>query len=422
VPQGYKQRMNELENSEFIKKVADTLEIMEKEFELSTEDFPWEDYEEGEANVSIHEDDKIHLSLPRSDDSYNLKYCDLFPLLDELKSAKLIDNAECITKNRYLIRVQPVFSETQSDFYSAMEHIESQDGGAFIMEHTDSGITYKCRIIDGFTVFGVMVAVSGNYDKYFPPVSSDDIFVEIESTANGLSLEIFRAIFKSYVFELSSSLSFDITMSPRPELVHYDEDTPKKKYIEKFRPLLSGKGLSEPLNLYNKAIESTSPDIAILYFAKVIEFVSQTVIRIQLTEKIRTKLLSQRALDPDAEYIKELGRLYEDNKIYNKDKDAIKLAITTCCEATELAPIVPKCLGNKWNAQMEKSNTEKALQELAYCIASTRNSIAHAKANYEQTGSEVPEEEFDQLSKCMRLCSQQVIRWYASRHESQRIW
>lgn len=368
--------MNDVENSEFIKQVSNTLEIMEKDFELSTEDFTWDDYEEGDANVSLHEDDEIYLRLPRSDDGFNLKYRDLFPLLEELKSAKLIDNAECITKNRYLIRVQPVFSETQSDFYSAMEHIESQDEGAFILAHIDNGVTYKCRIIDGFTVFGVMVAASGNYDKYFPPVSSDDIFVEIESTADGLRLEEFREIFRSYVFELSSSLSFDIVKSPRPELLHYDEDAPKKRYIEKFRPLLSGKGLSEPLNLYNKAIESQSPDIEILYFSKVIEFVSQTVTRIQLTEKIRAKLLSQRALDPDAEYIKELGQLYEDNKIYNKDKDAIKLVISTCCEATELASAVPRCLVNKWNAQMEKGNTEKALQELAYCIASTRNSIA----------------------------------------------
>ncbi len=413
--------MSEMEGSSFTKQIAVALEALENEFHLSTEDFSWGDYEENDNGVSIDESTDICLYLPRDEDGYSIKYCNLPELLEELRSAKLIDNVECITKSKYLIRVDPVFSETSSDFYSAMEHIGSQERGAFIMEQFDNGVNYRCQIVDGFTAFGVMVAVSGNYDKYIPPVSHDDIFVQIEFSNNVVNIEKARQLYKSYVFELSSSLSFDIAVSPRPELEPYDEEVSKKKYIEKFRPLLSGKGLSEPLDLYNKAIESPTPDIAILYFAKVIEYVSQTVIRIKLTEKVRSKLLSKRALDPGAEYIKELGQLYDDNKIYRKDRDAIKLAIVTCCDATELNTAIPQCVYSKWNTHIKSGNYDKALQELAYCVASTRNYIAHAKSNYESTGGEAPEEEFAQLSRCMKICSQQVIRWYAGRHESQRI-
>lgn len=409
-------------NSEFTENIANVLECLEKEFELSTEDFSWSAFQEGDSGCRLSEDYMISLGLPRCEYDISIKCSQLPDLLAECRSAKLIDNAECITNRRYLAIVQPVFAETQADFYNAMEHIESQDGGAFIITHREGQNTHVCKLVEGFTPFGVMVAASGNYDKYFPPVSSDDIFVEITSTDEGITLEKYRDLFRAYSFELSSSLSFDIAISSRPNIDYYEEDSPKKEYSEKFRPLLSGKGISEPLDLYVKAIESPSPDIAILYFTKILEFVSQTVIRIQLTGRIRTKLLTQRALDPDAEFIRELGQLFDDNKVYKKDRDALKITIATCCEAMELQKVVPKCVLSKWDGHLSNGNAKMALEDLAFCIASTRNGIAHAKSNYESTGREAPEEEYEQLAKCMKICAQQVIRWYASRHESQRLW
>lgn len=407
---------------DFTRQVIDVLEELEEKFNLSNEEFHREDFKKGDENIYIDRDDEVHLYLPRSEEAGCIKCNELSTLLEELRSAKLIDNVECITKSKYIIRIQPVYNEAHSDFYSALEHIESQHNGAFIIEDNNGEERVRCRIVGGFTAFGVMVALEGSYDKYFPPVLHEDVFVEIEFFGGIVEIEKARQLFKSYVFELSSSLSFDIAASPRPEFVPYDEDAPIKTYVEKFRPLLTGNGLSEPLELYIKAINSPSPDIAILYFTKIIEFVSQTVIRITLTEKIRSKLLSSRALDPDAEYIKELGQLYDDNKVYKKDRDAIKIAISTCCDVTELDFVIPQCVSSKWKFQISNNNPDKALQELAYCVASTRNSIAHAKANYEQTGGEAPEEEFEQLSKCLKLCSQQAVRWYAGRHEIQRLW
>lgn len=412
-----------MESSEkFTKSIADVLERLESEFELSTDDFSWQDYKEGKVESHFSKNDIVSLGLPRCDFDISVQCSQLPELLEEYRSAKLIENAECVTNRRYLAMVQPIFAETQSDFHNSMEHIESQEGGAFVVRHTEGQHTHTCRIIEGFTVFGVMVAASGNYDKYFPPVSSGDIFVEVTSTDEMITLEKYRELFRAYSFELSSSLSFDIAKCSRPDIEFYEEETPKKEYAETFRPLMLGKGLSEPLDLYVKAIESPSPDIAILYFTKIIEFVSQTVIRIQLNERIRTKLLTQRALDPDAEFIKELGQLYEDNKVYKKDRDAIKITISTCCEPMELQKAVPKCVLSKWNGHISNGNADKALQDLSFCIASTRNSIAHAKANYESTGGEAPEEDYDQLAKCMRICAQQAIRWYSGRHESQRLW
>lgn len=404
------------------RRVASALESLETDFNLSTQDFPWGDFKENLEGVSIDIDDDISLNLPRNEDCYFIKYRDIFHLLEELRSAKLIDNLECITKNRYLIRVHPVFSETQSDFHNAMDHIESDEGGAFVIEQFISESKFKCRVVDGFTVFGVMVSVAGNYDKYFPPVSHDDIFVEIQFSDILDNIDKARKLLKSYIFELSSSLGFDIAASPRPDFEPFRNETSESRDSLKFRPLLFGKGISEPLDLYIRAIESLSSDIKILYFLKSLEFISQTVIRINLTEKARSKLLSKRALDPDAEYIRELGEIYENNKIYKKDRDAIKLTLATCCDATELTTLIPGSFYPEWEKFITAGNPDKALHALAYRVTSTRNYIAHAKANYELTGGEISEEEFDQLSSCLKLCVQQAIRWYAGRRETQRIW
>lgn len=67
--------------------------------------------------------------------------------------------------------------------------------------------------------------------------------------------------------------------------------------------------MSEVLGLYNKAIAADDLDIKILYFSKVIEYVSQTVIRINATEAIRRKLHTKNALNPDSRFIWVTTRL-----------------------------------------------------------------------------------------------------------------
>ncbi|MCV6622200.1 MAG: hypothetical protein OIF51_10675 [Cellvibrionaceae bacterium] len=414
----------------FIKNTEKSLAVLENEYCLSTEHFSpekiEEDFEDGDSEqevISAWLNETVTLYLPRCEYDYDIEVKDLEAYIDELKSAKLIDNVECYTKKRFLVRVHPVYSDNASEFYSAMNHIENKLDGAFLTTIQVSGIDCKCRITSGATIFGVIVASNGSYDKYFPPVTPDDIFIEIEYSDKQIDLELARNIYKSFIFELSASIGLDFSISPRPEIIDDDEDDhAEDEFPDKVRPLIIGKGLSEPLDLYNKAIESPSDDISILYFAKVIEFVSQTVIKIQLIDKVRTKLLSRRALNPEADFITELEKVYESNKVYRKDREALKVTIATCCDASELTELIPGKIKKQWMTNLRKNNEEHALSELAASIVSTRNSIAHAKANYDPTGSEIPVSDYESLAKCMKVCAQQAIRWYSGRHEAQRIY
>ncbi|CAA9533410.1 MAG: hypothetical protein AVDCRST_MAG05-4628 [uncultured Rubrobacteraceae bacterium] len=155
----------------------------------------------------------------------------------------------------------------------------------------------------------------------------------------------------------------------------------------------------------------------------IVEYVSQTVIRMQSTETIRAKLLSPRSLNPDADYVAELQAIVEEQRIFRKDREAIKQAVIACCEASELSKVAPPFLGKLrgLSPSHKPKEREEALAQLGYTLSATRNAVAHAKANYEPTGEECPQEHLVAFAECAKLTAQQAVRWYHSRPEEVRV-
>lgn len=285
-------------------------------------------------------------------------------------------------------------------------------------------IEIDCYLTQGFTIFSILIASIEEYDKYFPPILDTDLFVEIVFKKT-IPESLQNNIFEAYLFELSNCLDISFEISPRPYLDQswYNERCDEYVPDPRFRPLLLGTGTTEVLKLYNRAISSKNLDVQILFFTKVIEYVSQTVVRLQSYEAIRAKLLSQRALQPNAEFISELENIIEKQRLLKKDKESIRQTIVTCCEATELVKFAPPFIKEFKHISSESNQQDKlkALESLGKSLYSTRNEIAHAKANYIPTGDECPEEQLFQFTKCVKIASQQVIHWYYFTPESIRL-
>ncbi len=173
---------------------------------------------------------------------------------------------------------------------------------------------------------------------------------------------------------------------------------------------------------YNKGDASHDAEISVLCFVKCIEFVSATVVRMKQYDDFRKRLLDPDALDPDAGFIDDLLSLAEENRIFMKDSEAVRLTVERCCELRALIPEVPKFLaaypGFKKGAKA--ADKKSALSEFAASLSATRNRIAHAKSNYEMTGKECPDEQMGEFAKCARLAAEQCIRWYADLNPSLR--
>ncbi len=89
--------------------------------------------------------------------------------------------------------------------------------------------------------------------------------------------------------------------------------------------------------------------------------------------------------------------LFESQRQYKKDREAIKLTVASCCDASELARNAPEFLESLAETSSSSTARERkhALERLAESLVDTRNSIAHSKMNYTPTGLECPEAEME---------------------------
>lgn len=238
------------------------------------------------------------------------------------------------------------------------------------------------------------------------------MFIKIYSE-NSIDLSDAEEVIQAFIFECGTSLNLNLTPAPRPTSYDFfyidEEDDKQEKNKIRLRSLIQGKGISEVLKIYNSGNDIHNSEFLILTYTKVIEYISQTVLRKEMLDSITKKLYSPRALNPDSSFILELEKLYDEHRNFSKDHHAIKLTVQTCCDISDIASIAPKFL------------KKLSLETLASAISDTRNMIAHAKTNYRYKGHECPVDEMEQFAQCLKVVANQTVRWFARQHEDSRI-
>lgn len=225
------------------------------------------------------------------------------------------------------------------------------------------------------------------------------------------------------MFELSSSLNIKLFYSPRPVYFELEYELQEGEEKARLRPLVAGRGNKELYQIYNSCASIEDPEILVLMYTKVIEYVSQTVVRRELLDSVMTKLYSPKTLSPDAGYVLELEKLFDELGNFKKDKEAIRITIEVCCDVLELKEFAPKYLKNLSRIHLESTREERkhALLELSNAVSDTRNMIAHAKTNYKNKGYECPKSELKEFSNCLKILSDQVIRWFSRQHDDSKV-
>lgn len=384
---------------------------------------------ESETDLLITEDLKILLTLGKSDVEFELTVGELINLINEAKDAQIIDNCKVISKKRVLIKVEGstfediLFVEMllDNDFYK-IPSIESKIDGNKV----------KCSIINGATLFGLITYLNNNYTSLHPPVLYNDKFVEIYFIEGSLSNIQIDSIYNAFLFELSASLNINLQVDKRASINNSDDIFDRMEFpSSRIRPLIYGQGIDEVIKLFNDASRhSGNYNYSIIQYTKVIEYISQTVIKEDLTKKALQKLNSNQALRPDANYIQELEQLFVNNKtMYESDKNAIKATIEVCCNMDEIFEFAPEYLKKVKSYKAQKKNPKanlddlkkQAIDEICQAVSDTRNSLSHAKANYTAKGCECPESEKFNYLIMLKYITIQVIRWFNSVSEVNRI-
>lgn len=369
--------------------------------------------DEDDIEVLITKESEIGIWLPYDDMAASMfSIEEVLEMVSEVKNVKILDENSFIGKSLALVAIDSF----NKDLLIRVVFEEGTKVTEKIGEQE-----YTLELILGVTAFNFALVFANKYNEGHPPTHYDDMFIEIKSNVE-LNKEIIDSLVQSYIFEVKSTFGLELHRSTK----YYSEekDTNEEKMLpQQLRPLLRGKGINELLRLYNSSLSIQNEEILLLTYTKVFEYVSQTVIQQDLIQETLKKLSSHRALTPDANYILELNKVFEDYRNNKKDYQAIKLTIKTCCDIHEIVPLAPEFLKltRKITIDSKPDDIQKALEEVSDAISNTRNMLAHAKTNYEKKGKECPEDQLFDFTMCIDIFAQQVIRWFARQHEDNRI-
>lgn len=365
----------------------------------------------------ITESTLLDLVISRCDDAFPIKATDLIGLVQEVSDTKNIsfDGLTYHSPHRTVIRLEPV--DARAALF--IDEFERTSDPNVVSKVTLDGHELSVGLVRASLHFVLTMLQRGYfYDKYMPPLSGDELFLEVQHPS-AIKANKASEVGYAYLFELSSLLDLRFSLSPRPSSQHEYPDSDEiegiKNQAQRLRPLLLGAGLGPLLREFHRGTVSQDAETSLVCFVKCIEYVSATVVRERQYDDIRKRLQSPLALSPTAAYIDDLLALFEENRIFTKDHEALKLTVDRCCDPILLSQYAPKCVASLCaiKSSSKAADRKGALADLSACLSATRNLLAHAKANYELTGKECPSDQLPQLVACARIAAEQCVRWYA---------
>ncbi len=390
-------------NKSNIKKINDALGKLAKRYELIGEYF---EEEPSSYEVKIG-DTEIHIPFPRDSESIH-KIEEFYRLIEEFDSIEIKDRNKTVT-NRF----------TQRVITSDLGIIEYLLSDSSFEVTTNEGI--KIRLISSPILIGIAAMVSGEYDKFAPPCSFY-IAVEVEYTRKDkrLSDEKENKLLQSYFFELANKLHTSIHFSQVSESGFYVFDEDEEAELE--IPKLNGiEEYNVGMEMYLKAIQPLDEDIRLLYFYKILEYFAPVVVKIKSNEKLRIKLDSPKAIKPDADFLQSIYNLTRKFDADLKDKDLVKAVFRECFDIIDLFEYLPESLKKRIRGQLKEKDVSYELSEEQMTIAanmlgsivySTRNSIVHAKSNYETDKNECVIDDLPELNNFLKHACYSTIKWY----------
>ena len=340
-------------------------------------------------------------------------------LINQVQCSSINEDGICVSKGVAILRVSA--NDLSEEYYDNIPFWEEK----IKYKNTDINLT----VSNSNSLYSLKVYFDMEFNEYYPIILNDDLFVEISfSRDSNINLNDIHEIFNAYIFEIFIKSKLKLELYPR---FYYDdgEDEPKFDIELDLNSKLFTKGMSDIIKMFNQA-EGHNNDRAIVEYVKVIEYISATVIREKVTLEVQKKLSEPKVFKPNADYIKELGDIYLNNKKkFNVDSEMIKEAIKECCDIEKLSKYAPKFINKlrNLNVELAKDGANKEMlysqanNVLAQSISDTRNNLSHAKANYDKKGLECPDSQKEEFIILLRNVCIHVIKWFYNTDESIRI-
>jgi len=285
----------------------------------------------------------------------------------------------------------------------------------FLISETEE---FEISFVPRDLLITLMAVENGAYNEdWLSPDSYSAIRIKYSYAETVLNPEAEEKMIEAVLFELAASEGLVFTKSALNNDTDFNpfENEESEPFNPKFRPLES---FNEGIRLFNAAVLVDEPELRFLSLYKVIEYLGPVVFKLDRNEALRKRLDCAEALRPDGAFLDGLAKLAESMKEKGGDNLIPRIVLTRCVDFAHLSSVLPPSLKK---AIGEAKDTEARIRSVAEAMYATRNSVAHAKSNYQKSGLEVPGPELIELNAFAQAVAVHAIRWYNRLPEHQRM-
>ena len=186
------------------------------------------------------------------------------------------------------------------------------------------------------------------------------------------------------------------------------------------------------MKLYKQAIAAEDGEIKFLQYYKIIEYISPIVAKLTAYDKLNKRLDVLATSGRNHEYLDSIFSITRKYDLDMKDDYLAISVIQTCVDVLPFWQLVPERLrrqirknlslqGDSLDDTISDEQLTSLQKQIARMLYSTRNSIVHAKSNYEPNGYELECDELEDGNKMMDMITMSIIQWNERQPESYKV-
>lgn len=411
------------------RKIQRCLDYLQKNFEIENDYTNY--FEEDESEIPDEfEDENIVLTFPQDYDGVSYSSEEFLNYMSDIESLVEVDKTT--------VRTNHIRQTIISSRYQGWDMFESR-----LRSFSFDGDFYTVNIVSNPFLVGLINAKNGNCDQDYGVyccleytalelnysderrLSKEEEDQQLERITFFLTKVLGCAVYISEVIDINSKYDYYSVV----ENVEDEENDDSSDTIVKVTDLMA---YNPMMKLYKQALAAEDEEIKFLQYYKIIEYISPIVAKLSAYDKLNKRLDFLATSCRNHEY---LDSIFSITRKYDQDLKDDYLAISviqTCVDILPLWQFVPERLRKRIrkNLSLKRDGLDDTIsdeqlaslqKQIARMLYATRNSIVHAKSNYEPNGYELEDDELEDGNKMMDMITMSIIQWNERQPESYKI-
>lgn len=354
--------------------------------------------------------DLVYLGFPKEEDEeieYDFEYLEKY--IEEIDTIKF---HKCFTKVTTNQITQRCIKLSDNYNFHTLLHLG--------LLHKQVSEKISIQLINNPILIGIASSYFGEFNEYHPPCSSH-FAVEILywDSEKHLSDEDEEKLIKVFMFELSNSHKISFEFSTYKISENLEVESVRKDILEssEFVYNIPLQDYNYGMDLFINSNQRLSSDLKFLSYYKIFEYFGPVKAKIKAFDAMRLKMNSADAHLPSAEYISSIFELAKNYDKSIRDDELVKSLIDSSFDLVDIYNSLPVKIRKKLKLTELKYSTkqeskDRIIDELGSILYRTRNSIVHAKSNFDERGFYCEINDLEQLNEFMHKACYSTIRWY----------